>query len=103
MERMIEEIFLPPMFDPPWKAHCCKHVDTGQRFRFIAGGFSWPGLKPGFAVVLGVSYEDHPTEKVPVLYCLRETEENDVSRLVRESVNLAQQYMVSGVSFECGI
>ena len=46
-------------------------------------------------MAVGVSYEDHPTERVPILYCLGEVEENDISKLIKESIRLGREYMVS--------
>jgi hypothetical protein len=95
METIIEQIDLPSVFDPAtWKTRLFKHKVTEEKFRLLVGGIAWPALKPGFGVVLGVSYEDDPIKKIPVLRCLAEIEENSVVTLINECLNLQKRYLV---------
>lgn len=60
---------------------------TGEKYLTLAGGFAWPGTRPGFAVVVGVQNIEAPVYRV-----ITDIEEIDVRVLVRGGFALYQQY-----------
>ena len=93
MNNPIQERFFPFTLGPQWRTRCFVHQNTGEKFRYVVGGFAWPGTKPGFGLVVGIGYDDDPSQRYPVLQCLAEIEEPDIVRLIRESVRLRKEYM----------
>lgn len=72
------------------------HVDTstGQSFRRVEGGLAWPGLGPGFGLVVGeAAVLDQTVGRFP-LHVLYEFEELDLGRLIDRAVETAREYQV---------
>ena len=55
---------------------------TGARYRRIAGGLSWPGTKPGFAVIIGEDKKHDLDVNAHHLRLLAEVEETNIERLL---------------------
>lgn len=53
-----------------------------RKFRRILGGLAWPGVKPGFAVVLGEEWQKDYEVDVYHLHWLAEVEEVNIERLL---------------------
>ena len=61
-----------------------------SQYRMICGGVSWPGKRPGFAVVLGMSHDKHFDNYD--IYLLDEYEHIDIGELVKQCGVLVQRY-----------
>lgn len=62
-------------------------TESGEKYLTLAGGFAWPGTRPGFIVVVGVQNIERPVYRL-----LTELEETDVRLLIREGFALYQRY-----------
>jgi hypothetical protein len=77
-----------------WKTvelgHPWSKEDLGRCFKAIFGGIAWPGQRPGFAVVVGLSKEKHFDSYDA--YLLDEYESPDTRELVRRCSVLDYKY-----------
>jgi hypothetical protein len=65
-----------------------ENMETGEQFLCLGGGFAWPGVKPGFAVVLGVQER----EGGHVYRAIAEAEAQDVRSLLQGTSALFLRY-----------
>ncbi|MBC8468934.1 MAG: hypothetical protein H8D56_05635 [Planctomycetes bacterium] len=61
-----------------------------QQCKMICGGVCWPGKRPGFAVVLGMSHDKHFDNHD--IYLLDEFENMDMWELIKQCGVLIQKY-----------
>jgi hypothetical protein len=64
--------------------------ETGEKYFCLAGGFAWPGTKPGFACVVAVLDTSDP-HAVP-FRIIAEVEDNDVQSLIERAYELFEKY-----------
>lgn len=80
--------------DDDWKTvelgHAWSKEDLGRCFKAVFGGMSWPGQRPGFAVVAGLGRERHFDSYDT--YLLDEFESPDTRALVRQCGVLDHKY-----------
>ena len=67
-----------------------QNAETREEYLCLWGGFAWPGLKPGFAVVVAVLEPERG--KGLIFKVLEEVEENDINALLRGAFDLFQKY-----------
>jgi len=63
---------------------------THEEYLCLAGGFAWPGMKPGFAVVVAAQRQKDAEEVI--FKTLAEVEEQDLNTLLQQSYGLYEQY-----------
>ena len=67
------------------------NAETSEEYLILAGGFAWPGMKPGFALVIAVMGDgDTPHFKV-----VAEIEAWGVEELIRAAYDLYEKYGVN--------
>ena len=69
-----------------------KHKESGKEFSGVLAGFSWPGIKHGFCVVVGV--EGGRAQKQHKLHVLQTFRANGLPELVRQYAKAAKVYQV---------
>lgn len=74
----------------PGKAHHFLDRDTNRRFDAIVGGISWPGYKPGVAVVFGAV----PNVRDYDLQWFGEAEDEDIYEFVEKVLGLQRTFLV---------
>jgi len=67
-----------------------RNRESNEKYLCLAGGFAWPGAKPGFALVLAV--EEGANGEEPLYRVLAEREDHDLYGLLRQSCELFQLY-----------
>lgn len=70
-----------------------QNTETHEEYLCIAGGFAWPGIKPGYAVVVAV--QETNNENSPCFKTIAEVEEYDVETLLQKTWEL---YLKHGVN-----
>ncbi len=69
-----------------------EHLETGDKYACLAGGFAWPGLtSPGFLVVVGVRWPVDE-DQGPIFMALDEVENHGVIGLLNSCVPLERKY-----------
>jgi len=63
---------------------------THEEYLCLAGGFAWPGMKPGFVVI--VAAQRHKDAEEVIFKTIAEVEEQDLNGLLRRSYELFQTY-----------
>ena len=76
----------------PEQAHHFLDWDTNKRFDAIIGGISWPGYKPGVAVVFGAV----PNVRDYDLQWFDEAEDEDIYEFVEKVLGLQRTFLVQG-------
>jgi hypothetical protein len=89
----IEAEYTKGYFDEPWKQTSFRNLETGVHYRLLAGGFVFPGRKPGFGVIVGVDLLDDPALKIPQIHCLGEIEESGSQQLISKCLDLRNEYL----------
>src|SRR5512136_2066918 len=67
-----------------------ENEETGEKYFCLAGGFAWPGTKPGYACVVAVLTAPDP-HAVP-FRIIAEVEENNVQSLIERAYELYEKY-----------
>jgi hypothetical protein len=67
-----------------------QNTQTKEEYLCLAGGFAWPGTKPGFAVVVAVRQSEN--ESPPSFVTIAEVEEHDVEALLERTWELYLRY-----------
>lgn len=67
-----------------------ENLETGEEYLCLSGGFGWPGLKPGFSLVLAVQQSEDG--KNHLYKTLEEVEEKNIQVLLQHSFDLFQKY-----------
>lgn len=67
------------------------NTETSEEYLVLAGGFAWPGTKPGFAVAIAVTGDGD----APQFTVLAEAEAWGVEALIRASYNLYEKYGIN--------
>jgi len=71
-----------------------RDAESNKGYLRIIGGFSWPGVKPGFVVVIGEDCVEDYSLKVRHLRLLAEVEDSDIESLFQQCVHLRNRYQV---------
>ena len=69
------------------------YKEKEKEYRRIVGGLAWPGVKPGFAVVVAEGLED-PTSRLRPYYVLGEAEERGMAELFLKCLLLGMRWKV---------
>jgi len=67
-----------------------RDTETEEEYLCLAGGFSWPGVHPGYAIVLAAVEADTP--EVPKYKALAEVEEKHLPSLLNRCSDLFEKY-----------
>lgn len=70
------------------------YVEGKEEYRRIVGGLAWPGVKPGFAVVVAEGHED-PASRLRPYYVLGEAEERGMAELFLRCLLLGMRWKIS--------
>ena len=83
---------------PPRATRTVRYVNTvtHEEYLCLAGGFAWPGLKPGYAVVVAVQQTED--EGAPLFKTIAEVEEYDVETLLQKTWELYLMYGVNCIT-----
>ena len=73
--------------------HAFTYIELSIHCRAVWGGVSWPGKRPGFAVVIGMDYKPHFDSHD--IFLLDEYESFDLRKLVRQCGALDVKYGIS--------
>lgn len=68
--------------------------ETGDRYSRLVGGLAWPGIQPGFAVVIAEDLKEDETLKKRHLRVLTEYESHNPSGLIRRAKEYQTAYSV---------
>jgi hypothetical protein len=68
--------------------------ETKAQYVRVIGGLGWPGIKPGFAVVIGEDFEEDPSLKIRHLRVFSEIEEENFERLFQKCLEARDRYQV---------
>lgn len=68
--------------------------DTKKKFVRVIGGLGWPGVNPGFALVVGEDFDEDSSLKVRRLRVLAEAENKSLEILFQKSLELRGRYCV---------
>lgn len=67
-----------------------RNTQTKEDYLCLAGGFGWPGTKPGSAIIVGL--QESGDKDRPLIVTLEELEETDVRALLRKAYDLYEKY-----------
>ena len=67
-----------------------ENKETGEKYFCLAGGFAWPGTKPGYACVVAVLAAPDP--HAAPFRIVAEVEDNDVPSLIERAYSLYEKY-----------
>lgn len=73
--------------------HTFRIPDLPILFKAVWGGVAWPGKRPGFAVVIGMSHEPHSDSHD--IFLLDEFESFDMRELIRQCGAMDLKYAIS--------
>jgi len=59
------------------------HPETGKAFRRVVAGVAWPGIKPGFLVIVAEDEAEDSLLHERHLWLMAETEERDMTEFIR--------------------
>ncbi|MFC1888953.1 hypothetical protein ACFL4G_04270 [Thermodesulfobacteriota bacterium] len=79
---------------PPHGITFYQDKEANAEYRRIIGGLAWPGVKPGFAVVVGEDLEEDTELKVHHMRVLAEAEEFDIGDLFSRCLTLRGEWKV---------
>jgi hypothetical protein len=65
-----------------------------NNFSRILSGVAWPGVKPGFVVIVAEDRVEDPSLRCRHLRCLAEHEEQDIERLSKVCLDLRERYQI---------
>jgi len=71
--------------------------ETGVKYRRVVGGFAWPGIKPGFFVIVAEDFEEDCSLKTRHMRILVEIEDDRVNELFRRSLESTEKYKAEDV------
>jgi hypothetical protein len=86
-EEMRQQWLIDFGTDPYRETACYRNLETGEEYHHLAGGFTWPGRKPGFALVLAVMQSEPVTFRA-----LEEVEHDRVPTLLLLCAGLREKY-----------
>ena len=70
-----------------------KHKETGHEYLYILGAFSPPGYNlPGYAVVIGIDWKEHPKFGKRLIRAIEEIEEKNIKKLMKGCLALKEKY-----------
>ena len=67
-----------------------ENTETGEKYLCLAGGFAWPGTKPGYACIVAVL--DTPDPHAAPLRIIAEVQDTDVPSLIERAYALYEKY-----------
>jgi hypothetical protein len=68
--------------------------DGKAKYARVIGGLGWPGIKPGFAVVLGEDFDEDPSLKIRHVKVFAKIEEENIEMLFQKCLGARDRYQV---------
>ena len=68
--------------------------ETKVKYTRVIGGLGWPGIRSGFAVVLGEDFDEDPSLKVRHVRVFFEIEEENIKKLFQKCLEVRDRYQV---------
>lgn len=69
-----------------------RHNESGAEYRVIVRGLAWPGIKPGFGVVLAEDLAEDPDLGAHHIHVMAEAEKEDLDDLLMRCVELKGRF-----------
>jgi len=75
--------------------------DSKKKFTRVIGGLGWPGVNPGFVVVVAEDFDEDSSLKIRHLRVLGEAENKSPQTLFQKSLELRDRYCVQNFYTNC--